>query len=184
MQLDLSEIVTRSGMRSRVEVDQERIDDEELRFAEPLVGQLTFENSGDLLSILGRVRTVLEIPCARCLADVRVPLELAIEERLPLDEVIHPNTPPAEGAEFDTLVSTIIHLEQGRPILDTDELIRQQILPEIPIQTLCGGACRGLCPHCGHDLNQGPCACPPDNAEGALASLGALLKERNGATGG
>src|SRR5437763_9815353 len=100
MLLDLSEIVMRTGMRSAVEVDQETLEDPDLRLAEPLVGRVQFQNSGDLLNISGRLKTVLEIPCARCLADVRVPASLAVDEHFPLDDVTHPTAPPDEGEEF------------------------------------------------------------------------------------
>ena len=58
-------------MRSTVEVDQETLEDPDLRLAEPLVGRMQFQNSGDLLNISGKLKTVLEVACARCLADVR-----------------------------------------------------------------------------------------------------------------
>ena len=39
--------------------------------------------------------------------------------------------------------------------------VREAVLLEEPIQLLCGPDCRGLCPQCGADLNQGPCGCTP-----------------------
>jgi uncharacterized protein len=187
MLLDLSEIVIRDGMKSAVDIDQESVPDPDLRFAEPVTGHIEFQNSGDLLNINGQVRTVVEIPCARCLADVRVPLNVILEERLPLEEVTHPKPPSDEDSGLETIVSSIIHLDQGRPILDVDELIRQQLVAEIPIRTLCGGDCRGLCPKCGTDLNQGPCACPAETTDSPFAALSVLLEqdgeERNGGSG-
>lgn len=187
MLLDLSEILIREGMKSALDVDQDSVPDPDLRFAEPVTGRVEFQNSGDLLNISGQVRTVVEIPCARCLADVRVPLNVTLDERLPLAEVAHPSPPTEEDSGLETIVSSIVHLEQGRPILDLDELIRQQLIIEIPIRTLCGGDCRGLCPRCGADLNQGPCACPAETVESPFAALSALLEEdgeeRNGGSG-
>src|SRR5215467_5666568 len=111
MLLDLSEIVMRSGMRSTVDVGQETLDDPDLRLAEPLVGRLQFQNSGDLLNINGKLKTVLEIACARCLADVRVPISLNVDEHFPLEDITHPTAPHEEGEEFDTIVSSIVHLD-------------------------------------------------------------------------
>ena len=34
------------------------------------------------------------------------------------------------------------------------------ILLELPIAPHCRENCEGLCPRCGADLNDGPCACP------------------------
>jgi uncharacterized protein len=176
MLLDLSEIVIRSGMRSSVEVDQDALPDPDLRFAEPVVGRVDFRNSGDLLNITGRIRTVLEIPCARCLADVRVPMELEVEEHFPLSQVTDPTPVAEEGEEFDTIVSSIVRLDAGRPILDLEEFLRQQVLTEVPIRVLCGSACRGLCPRCGADLNQGPCDCPSEPRDSPFAALSSLLE--------
>lgn len=36
------------------------------------------------------------------------------------------------------------------------------IASEFEIKPLCKPDCKGLCHHCGHDLNEGPCACPQE----------------------
>ncbi len=175
--LDLSEIVIRSGMRSRVEVDQPDLSDPDLRFAEAVRGKVEFQNSGDLLNIKGEIRAVIEVPCARCLADVRVPIRLGIDEHYPLAQVTNPARPIDAEDGLDTEIPSIVHLDAGKPVLDLDELLRQQVVSELPIRSLCGSACRGLCPQCGADLNQGLCACPADACESPFAALSALLDE-------
>lgn len=176
MLLDLSEIVIREGMKSRVDVDQGSLPEPDLKFVEPVVGHVNFQNSGDLISIGGNLKTVVEIACARCLADVRVPLEVKIDERIPIDDITHPDRPQDEDAGFETIVSSVVHLDAGKPIFDLDEFMRQQVLTEVPIRALCGAACRGLCPNCGADLNQGPCACPQERENSPLSALAALLE--------
>lgn len=37
--------------------------------------------------------------------------------------------------------------------------VREQILLSIPPPPLCVEDCKGLCPSCGKDLNEGPCGC-------------------------
>jgi uncharacterized protein len=180
MLLDLSEIVMRHGMRTGLDVDQPSVEDPDLTFAEPLKGHLEFSNEGDVLNILGKVDTRLLIPCNRCLTDVRMPLEVEVDEHFPIDEVTHPNRPPKEGEDFDGTVSTVVYLDQGKPILDLDELLRQLIVSEIPIRTVCDEACAGLCPQCGRNLNEGRCTCAPVEQHTPLAKLAVLLGE-NGA---
>lgn len=177
MLLDLSEIVVRQGMRVDLEVDQPGVEDPDLEFAEPIRGRLTFVNSGDLLNIHGALRTTLRLRCSRCLAEVCVPVDLAIEEHFPISEVLNPGRGPSEGGEFDGVVSSVVYLEQGRPILDLDELIRQLLVMEIPIRTLCDEACRGLCPRCGANRNVTPCLCEEETTHRPLAGLAALLEE-------
>ena len=177
MLLDLSEIVIRDGMRVALDVDQPGVEDPDLVFAEPIRGHLTFANSGDLLNIDGHSETALVIPCSRCLKDVRVPLKLEVDEHFPIDNVMHPNRPPEDDAEYETVVSSVVYLDQGRPILDLDELLRQLIVAEVPIRTLCDEACAGLCPHCGINRNEQACLCAEQARNTPLASLGALLSQ-------
>jgi uncharacterized protein len=181
MKLDLSEISQRPGMRVVVDVDQPCVDGADFGCAEPVRGQLTFANSGDLLLIDGKVRTTVELPCDRCLEPARLPSEVAVEERFPLVEVLHPRLPTEEEPEFDNTLATVIHLDAGKPILNLDEQIRQQLVMNLPIQILCAPDCRGLCPHCGANLNQGNCGCRPEVAASPFAALATLLHdEENG----
>ncbi|MFN3652926.1 MAG: YceD family protein [Armatimonadota bacterium] len=183
MHLDLSEIVVREGMRADVEVDQPSVEDPDLVFAEPVRGKVTFTNGGDLINIDGQVETTLLQPCSRCLTDVRVPVKLEIDEHFPIDDVLHPNRPPAEDEDYDTVVSSVVYLDQGRPILDLEELLRQLIVAEVPIRTLCDDACSGLCPQCGANLNDQPCTCERQAANTPLAGLAALLEEQGEESG-
>jgi len=45
-------------------------------------------------------------------------------------------------------------------MLDLSEVIRQYTLLTMPVKPLCRPDCAGICPSCGHNLNQGPCRCP------------------------
>ena len=49
------------------------------------------------------------------------------------------------------------------------------MLLELPMNLLCSEECRGLCPHCGKNLNREKCACrdeeEPDARWGALDNL-------------
>lgn len=180
MQFDLSEIVSRPGMRSSVALDEPGVSDPDLIFAAPVQGQIQFQNGGDLLLIDGEIKTTLELSCVRCLETFRWPVTVPIEERFSLEEVLNPSAPPEEGGDWDTTVSSVVHLDAGKPILDLDELIRQQLITEIPLQAVCDEACRGLCPHCGANRNTGACSCPEELADTPLAALGELLKKRTG----
>ena len=47
----------------------------------------------------------------------------------------------------------------GRQVVDVTDDIRQEMMLSYPIKFLCREGCRGLCPSCGQNLNEGPCAC-------------------------
>lgn len=59
--------------------------------------------------------------------------------------------------------------------LDLDELLREDILLDLPSKFLCSEDCKGLCPRCGKDLNEGPCGCEPKEVDPRLAVLKNLL---------
>jgi uncharacterized protein len=45
--------------------------------------------------------------------------------------------------------------------VDLEPLVRDAVLLELPVTTLCRPDCKGLCPTCGADWNEGPCSCAP-----------------------
>lgn len=59
--------------------------------------------------------------------------------------------------------------------LDLDELMREDILLELPTKFLCREDCKGLCPVCGKNLNKGPCGCSEHSADPRLEVLEKLI---------
>lgn len=63
--------------------------------------------------------------------------------------------------------------------LSLDELTEADVILSLPSKILCREDCRGLCPHCGKDLNEGLCGCrsaePEDPVDARLAALKQLL---------
>lgn len=44
-----------------------------------------------------------------------------------------------------------------------DDLIISQVITSMPGKVLCKEDCKGICPKCGKDLNQGPCDCKDES---------------------
>ena len=61
--------------------------------------------------------------------------------------------------------------------LDSDALLRDDILLELPSKLLCKETCKGLCPKCGKNLNEGSCGCSSKEADPRLAALLQLLSD-------
>jgi uncharacterized protein len=47
---------------------------------------------------------------------------------------------------------------QGEGLL-LEEALREQVLLALPLKAVCREDCKGLCPHCGKNLNEGQCSC-------------------------
>jgi len=56
-------------------------------------------------------------------------------------------------------------------------LVREDMLLSIPIQALCRPGCKGLCPRCGRNWNDGPCDCRDEAVDPRLTVLTQLLQE-------
>lgn len=58
--------------------------------------------------------------------------------------------------------------------LDLTEDLREELLLELPGYPLCRPDCKGLCPQCGRNLNEGDCGCPPPETEAGSDAWAAL----------
>ena len=101
----------------------------------------------------GRLSTALELTCARCLD----PLTQAVNREF---ELLY--RPLGADAGRDELSVTDAEAEigyyQGEGIL-LEDVLREQVLLALPLKITCREDCKGLCPHCGKNLNQEPCSC-------------------------
>ena len=56
-------------------------------------------------------------------------------------------------------------------LLDVTELLRDELLAGQPMKNLCREDCKGLCPVCGANLNEGECGCEKFFVDPRLAAL-------------
>lgn len=96
----------------------------------------------------GEVAGDVVMPCRRCLTDATVHVE---------DEshVIFAEAGSDEADDPDVQV-----LDERSLQIDLRPTVREQWLLNVPSYVVCREDCKGLCPTCGKDLNEGPCACP------------------------
>ena len=50
-------------------------------------------------------------------------------------------------------------------VIDMDEDIRQEMILDYPMKSLCRPDCKGLCHNCGQNLNIEQCECPGDDSK-------------------
>lgn len=174
MRLDLTEIAQHVGKQMLYEVSEPASSIADVQVTAPIRGHLRFTNTGDLLLVRGSLHTSVELECSRCLRLFEMPLLCEVEEQVELRAIAarpfeHPQVTivPEDG---DTLF-----LEGN--LLDLTELIRQMLLVSLPIKPLHDAQCRGLCPTCGTDLNEGECSCEQSVGHPAFAALAQLLAQ-------
>lgn len=55
--------------------------------------------------------------------------------------------------------------------IDLSDVISEQLQLQVPFQPLCKDICKGMCSHCGTDLNLGRCACSKIKATSPFSVL-------------
>jgi uncharacterized protein len=83
--------------------------------------------------------------------------------------------PLDEQDDFDE--DGIRPLPQGTMDLDLGEAIREEVILSQTLLALCKPDCRGLCPHCGINLNEKRCDCSRDEPDPRWDVLRALREE-------
>ncbi|MBQ9414580.1 MAG: DUF177 domain-containing protein [Clostridia bacterium] len=154
------------------EIDRMAIDGQldlssfEFHGARPLTSPVTIRGEIVMRAGLAVMTAVLsyeyEGVCDRCLADVRRPMTTKMDHIL-VSEL--------SGEETDELV--LCENEE----LPLEPLAEADIFLALPQKILCKSDCRGLCQHCGKNLNDGLCGCRNDAGDPRLAVLAALLED-------
>ncbi len=125
---------------------------------------------GNEIFAAGRVGGAVRLQCGRCLeefnyfveAEVYAPfLPKAVGGREP-----SPNS-EAEGPEED---EGDVNYYKGKT-LNLYDVLRDQLFLALPLKPLCREECKGLCPSCGADLNEGPCSCKAIKGDRRLDAL-------------
>jgi uncharacterized protein len=102
---------------------------------------------GVLVTGTARLEAVGE--CVRCLTEVRVPIEVDVQELF----VHTPVSGPGTASDYDD--------EEGVSVLqgdyvDLEPVLRDDVVLDLPFQPLCSPDCSGLCPTCGARLDDDP----------------------------
>jgi uncharacterized protein len=168
---------------SKIQSPRERLDytwpasalataDDEFDVVQPIRLQLEVQKTGNTFRLVGRVTTTLELPCSRCVEPYRVPVDTSF------DSMYLPETENAGEGEREVAREDLDTSFYRNETIDLGEVLREQFYLALPMKPLCSDECRGLCPHCGTNLNRGACACRAEWEDPRLAALKALLDDR------
>jgi len=151
MQFNVAQLLKEpTGATRRYELNETLVGlDQDLKFLGPLVGviQLLRTNSGVLAT--GKLSTVVQATCNRCLEPIAVPVRFELEESFrPLTEVFtgrYLRPDEFEGSESDLEDAALLINEQH--ILDVSEVVRQLIWTALPMYPGCNWEGAGQCPN-------------------------------------
>lgn len=156
MLIDLSELLpfSESGREYRVSYERGSVLGYEVADSPEILLRVV-HHRGNSYEISGEGSLKLLIPCARCLEPVEQTILFTEDRTFDLKTGLD-----ADGSECVFLQDVL---------LDTDELIADLAVMNLPIRVLCREDCAGLCEKCGANLNKGPCGCGEESAPTRMA---------------
>jgi uncharacterized protein len=103
--------------------------------------------------VSGDLKTRLQLDCARCLDPVFRDVAHTF------DLLYRPQGADAGHEELSvTAAEAEVSYYQGEGLL-LEDVLREQVLLAAPLKAICREDCKGLCPHCGKNLNVEQCSC-------------------------
>lgn len=116
-------------------------------------------DTGAVYRVIGTIWAVRNFICDRCLAEGKRESTCDFSE----DYAKTPGEADGTGScDGETIV--------------LDDLVRDTLLMAEPLRELCKSDCKGLCPVCGYNLNEGTCGCDTFVPDPRLAALESLRK--------
>jgi uncharacterized protein len=132
-------------------------------------------HTGGEVRVRGQVSTELETECDRCLGRalfrIDVPFDLFYRpaDTLDKEEEVAIDEGEAEMGFYEL------------PGLELEDILREQVLLQLPMQRVCSETCKGICPICGANRNETACRCeahPADDRWSALKDIHLEARER------
>ena len=164
MFLDLHEIIEVPGGRVpfRCELDRERLAFPALvRFDGAVTAEGAVKNTAGILELTAVVEADMTVRCDRCTA------EFSEHCALPVEAVLKADADDEDYADLFPL--------DGDGV-DVSDVLETCFILNMDTKFLCSEDCRGLCPDCGKNLNDGPCGCAKQ-IDPRMAVLGQLLDD-------
>ena len=132
--------------------------------------------TGNITNTAGYMRMTLSLSadyiaqCARCLSPVEGQFSLTLEKTVAPKDLL--------GDITEDKLDDFAIIEDG--FLDMDEQLLEQLEMEFPMRFLCREDCKGLCPKCGKNLNEGECDCDHTEIDPRMEPLRKLLEQMKG----
>lgn len=126
--------------------------------------RVTLAGTGEVVA-RGQVRGTLRQECRRCLGTV----DTGFSDDLTMVFV-------EDGSEDDDESGAYAFPATGSE-LELGEAVREELVLAVSPYVVCDPECRGLCPKCGANLNEGPCSCVDDEPDPRWAALRDLKSE-------
>ncbi|WP_166238060.1 YceD family protein [Paenibacillus turpanensis] len=159
-------------IRERLDVTDAARGRKDLLTVAPLEVDLTATYKAGAIDVSGRLETTIVTACSRCLTQVTTKLEIPFEERfVQVEAGGGEQQDDGESQEEDDDIQRI----SGDKI-DLQPYVLEYLQTELPLVSLCGDDCQGICPMCGKNRNDHPCECKEERIDPRLEGLKDFFK--------
>ena len=135
----------------------------------PVQAKLKIQKVGAEVVVNGNITVDVQLQCSRCLKDFKRDLFF------PFEVVFHP-VEQLEGGEHREIKAEELNMGfYSKDEIDLTDLVKEQIMLNLPMKPLCNNLCKGICPQCGADLSAGDCGCTGRDIDSRLVGLKKLL---------
>ena len=131
----------------------------------PLTADLSAEfREGDVVDVHGKLTVGVDMLCSRCLKPINEHFHIDFHEQF------------KQGKQPEGLHEDDDTLYVDGDSVDLKGYAEEAFLLDLPFIPLCSDTCKGLCPKCGHELNEGDCGCDNQVIDPRLAGLKDFFK--------
>lgn len=127
-----------------------------------IIGHILYK--GEIYNVNGEYLVNVDInytyktQCDRCLKAITKETSTTLSGKLVQEDL-------DEFEEYEDL----IYCKNG--YLDLEKYISMEIISSLPMKSLCDDECKGICPNCGKDLNDGECDCKDEDIDPRFEKL-------------
>jgi len=138
-------------------------------------GEVVWADPGYLLR--AKLDYEQRLECIRCLKPIAEEAHADVD----LMVVVDRHRPEPGEHEVDERDLSVWMVEEE--IVELEPILFEQLQLNVPMKPLCRPDCKGLCPRCGADWNEGPCACAESSGDGRFSALAELKGRLDGHAG-
>ena len=163
MLIDLHALLSQEGKVKKLETELEmdkfisRLGSFPITKKEPMSFVFTNVGGGKVM-IEADIDIVLNIPCDRCLEDVRTQLKIQTSREVDLSDSLSEEERALDETDFISGTD-----------FDAEKFAHGEILVNLPMKVLCSESCKGICNRCGTNLNHGSCGCDTTELDPRMA---------------
>jgi uncharacterized protein len=121
------------ALEENIQAGELDLETEQIKFRGPIRAEAGISKITNAVTVDLSLKAKMCVECGRCLEE----FETAIDKNLKLN----------------------YQADKSQPIIDLNPDIREEIIVNYPMKPLCSLRCKGLCPKCGKNLNEGGCSC-------------------------